>query len=85
MLSVEWHNSANDIVLIGAAVTVILGGLRGAYKATKFFQRLEATVTFVERELKPNGGGSMRDAIDKLVHRTDTLEAVLRPPRKETR
>tara|TARA_R110000868_G_scaffold2592_1_gene18649 strand:- start:378 stop:632 length:255 start_codon:yes stop_codon:yes gene_type:complete len=84
MLSSQWHDSANDIVLIGAAVAVILGGLRGAYKATKFFQRLEATVTFVERELKPNGGGSMRDAIDKLVHRTDTLEAVLRT-RKETR
>ena len=75
MLGMEWHNSANDIVLIGAAVAVMLGGLRGAYKATKFFQRLEVTMQFVERELKP---------IDKLVHRTDTLEAVL-TPRKETR
>lgn len=83
MLGVEWHNSANDIVLIGAAVAVMLGGLRGAYKATKFFQRLEVTMQFVERELKPNGGGSMRDAIDKLVHRTDNLEAIVRPPKEK--
>ena len=83
MLGVEWHNSANDIVLIGAAVAVMLGGLRGAYKATKFFQRLEATMQFVERELKPNGGGSLRDAIDKLVRRTDTLEAIVLPPKEK--
>lgn len=82
MLGLEWHNSANDIVLIGAAVAVMLGGLRGSYKATKFFQRLEVTMQFVERELKPNGGGSMRDAIDKLVHRTESLEAVVLPKEK---
>lgn len=79
MLGLEWHASANDIVLIGAAVAVMLGGLRGAYEATRFFQRLEVTMQFVERELKPNGGGSMRDAIDKLVHRTESLEAVVLP------
>ena len=83
MLGLEWHNSANDVVLIGAAVAVMLGGLRSAYKATKFFQRLEVTMQFVERELKPNGGGSMRDAIDKLVHRTDNLEAIVRPPKEK--
>jgi hypothetical protein len=82
MLGMEWHNSANDIVLIGAAAAVLLGALRASFKAMRFFQRLDVTMQFVERELKPNGGGSMRDAIDKLVHRTESLEAVVLPKEK---
>lgn len=75
----------NDILIVAGVCAFLAAALRANYKANKFFMRLEVTMQFVERELKPNGGGSMRDAIDKLVHRTDTLEAVLRPPRKETR
>jgi len=33
-----------------------------------------AAVDFVEKELRPNGGSSLRDAVDKLVHRTEALE-----------
>jgi len=83
MLGMEWHNSANDIVLIGAAAAVVLGAIRASFKAMRFFQRLDVTMAFVERELKPNGGGSMRDAIDKLVHRTESLEAVVMPPKEK--
>ena len=83
MLGMEWHNSANDIVLIGAAAAVLLGAIRASFKAMRFFQRLDVTMRFVERELKPNGGGSMRDAIDKLVHRTENLEAIVGPPKEK--
>ena len=83
MLGMEWHNSANDIVLIGAAAAVLLGAMRTSFKAMRFFQRLDVTMQFVERELRPNGTGSMRDAIDKLVHRTDNLEAIVGPPNEK--
>lgn len=75
----------NDILIVAGVCAFLAAVLRANYKANKFFMRLEVTMQFVERELKPNGGGSMRDAIDKLVHRTENLEAIVRPPRKETR
>jgi hypothetical protein len=83
MLGFDLYNSANGIVLLGAAAAVILTALRASFKILRFFQRLDCTMAFVERELKPNGGGSMRDAIDKLVHRTQSLEAIVLPPSKE--
>lgn len=52
------------------------------HPTVRFFKRLETTMTFVEAELKPNGGGSLRDAIDKLVRRTESLEAVVLPKEK---
>jgi len=73
----------NDILVVAGVCAFLAGALRANYKANKFFVRLEATMQFVERELKPNGGGSMRDAIDKLVHRTDNLEAIVRPPKEK--
>ena len=67
MLGMEWHNSANDIVLIGAAAAVVLGAIRASFKAMRFFQRLDVTMAFVERELKPNGGGSTYDIVRRAA------------------
>ena len=78
-----WHSSANDVVLVGAVLAALGVIWRVVLHPTvRFFKRLETTMTFVEAELKPNGGGSLRDAIDKLVRRTESLEAVVLPKEK---
>ena len=48
----------------------------------RFFKRMENALLTVEKELKPNGGKSLRDAIDRVehqneeaMHRLEALEA----------
>jgi len=83
MFAFSWHSSANDVILIGA-VLAALGAIWRVvlYPTVRFFKRLEATMHFVSVEMRPNGGGSLRDAIDKLVRRTESLEAVVLPKEK---
>ena len=84
MHTFSWHSSANDVILVGAVLAALGVIWRGVlHPIVRFFKRLETTMTFVETELKPNGGGSLRDAIDKLVRRTDNLEAIVRPPKEK--
>lgn len=47
----------------------------------KFFKRMERALGAVEKELRPNGGSSLRDAIDRVEqaeidhgHRLEALE-----------
>lgn len=61
------------LVLIAAALTaltVIIKAGRGAWnvagKAIAFFQRVEKVVVNVERQLYPNGGASLRDAVNRI-------------------
>lgn len=83
MHAFSWHSSANDIVLVGAVLAALGVIWRVVLHPTvRFFKRLETTMTFVSLEMRPNGGGSLRDAIDKLVRRTESLEAVILPKEK---
>ena len=47
------------------------------YKGVNAFidrqHRIMAAVSWVELELKPNGGGSLRDAVDKIVKCTEMM------------
>ena len=78
MLAELWRVVADDVIIGGGVVfalaTIVQYLIRPCYR---FFKRLETTMTFCEEQLRPNGGTSLRDAVDKLVHRTDTIEAIL--------
>lgn len=65
------------------------GKIRGRYrKCVKFFKDIDATTTQVSviypmiikvnEEMKPNGGSSLRDAIDRIALRTAAAELRLR-------
>jgi len=79
---ISWENHANKVILVSATLVALgiiyrytfrplIRGIKGFLERQ---HRIIRAVDFVERELKPNGGSSLRDAIDKLVHRTSILE-----------
>lgn len=90
--TIFWQEPANALILISATLVSIgviyrytvkpfVRGVRGFLERQ---HRIMAAVDFVERELRPNGGSSLRDAVDKLVHRTNVLEhQVLRKDKPE--
>lgn len=79
---ISWEDHANKIILVSA--TLVSLGVIYRYTVRPFVRgvrgfierqhRIMGAVDFVERELRPNGGSSLRDAVDKLVHRTNILE-----------
>lgn len=79
---ISWQEPANAIILVSA--TLVSLGVIYRYTVRPFVRgvrgflerqhRIMGAVDFVERELRPNGGSSLRDAVDKLVHRTNILE-----------
>lgn len=79
---ISWQEPANTIILVSA--TLVSLGVIYRYTVRPFVRgvrgfmerqhRIMGAVAFVEMELKPNGGSSLRDAVDKLVHRTNILE-----------
>jgi hypothetical protein len=56
------------IVLAGAAFAAVIYLARMVYKAIKFAQRIERVVHSVEEQLYPNGGSSLRDAVNAIQH-----------------
>lgn len=60
----EWISDAlNTTAGVIGALAVILGAVAGIFRFTrKIYQR----VTFIYDELRPNGGGSIRDAINRI-------------------
>lgn len=55
------------IVLAGGAVLAALRGLvKWVRKCMAFFQRLEKALINVETQLYPNGGASLRDAVNRI-------------------
>ena len=84
MLAFAWRAYGYDVMFVGGIVAGLatIGRLL-VVPVYRFFKRLETTITFCEGQLRPNGGSSLRDAIDKLVHRTDILEAIVNPPKEK--
>lgn len=80
--TIFWQEPANVLILISATLVSIgviyrytvkpfVRGVRGFLERQ---HRIMTAVDFVEKELRPNGGSSLRDAVDKLVRRTEELE-----------
>lgn len=64
-----------------AAVLIITGFLwgvaRGIIKLVRFGIRVERSLIAVETELRPNGGGSLRDRVDQLnLQHQDIMNAL---------
>lgn len=60
-----------------AAIIIATGVLHkcglGVYRTAR---RIEDTFDLVKKELTPNGGGSLHDAIRRIDHRVEVLEAI---------
>ncbi len=76
----------NQIVLIGAAAAVVMGLFRYMYKLFRTWFRfidewngsedkpgIPARLDFIESELRPNHGSSIKDKIDKLEDKIDFI------------
>lgn len=63
-----WTNTlAGDLLTIGVIMTAALTVWRVTRRIILFGDRLERSMIAVERELKPNGGESLRDQVDELT------------------
>lgn len=89
MIAIELHTAAQQIIMLGAVVGAIgLIWTKVIHPCIRFAQRVEATMTKVEYELGNNGGGTLRDHVDALNTRLDSLEAKILPapsPARKTR
>jgi len=47
----------------------------------RWAQRLEKTMTFVEQQMLPNGGSSLRDSVNRIESRLTVVEEHLTIPR----
>ena len=47
----------------------------------KWAQRLEKTMTFVEQQMLPNGGSSLRDSVNRIESRLTVVEEHITLPR----
>lgn len=65
---------AGGLVSLG----VIWRFLTGVYRWTK---RIETALGFVEEQMRPNGGSSLRDSLDRIENRLTQVEAYITTPR----
>lgn len=81
----DWDVHGRQVVLFAAvlaAVAVIVKyitksvrwGIRGFEVASTMARRAMEAIEFVEHELKPNNGSSIKDAIDRIDERVAALE-----------
>jgi hypothetical protein len=64
----------NDVMFIVAGVVLVFALLMG--------RRIEAKIGKIHFELNPNGGKTLRDAVDRLEARIEKLESVILPAEK---
>ncbi len=75
MSLVNWLGMvAGAIVSIGIIHKAVL------YPVYKWARRLEKTMEFVEEQMKPNSGSSMRDSLDRIENRLTLVEAYITKP-----
>jgi len=69
-MALEWTRGGEGVVLFGAVLAAVLYVARQAWHAIRaavqFFHRLERVMINVEQQLYPNGGSTLRDAVDRL-------------------
>lgn len=66
-MAVAWEEHSQQILTV-AAVIVALGVIWRylILPPIRLFKRLEKAVLLVEKEMRPNGGSSLRDSTDRL-------------------
>ena len=65
---------AGGLVSIG----VILRSLVAVYR---WANRIDTALGFVEEQMKPNSGSSMRDSLDRIENRLTQVESYITTPR----
>lgn len=94
-------NAANIVFVVAGAIAIVGGLVKTLAVGYRFAKRFEASLSEFGKEVKPNGGSSMRDAVnrieeavDRLGRRADTMDerlarveahAVIRSPEARTR
>lgn len=70
-------------IITAAAVVTAVGVLwrKVVLPVYKFAKKMEQHVAFVESQMTPNGGSSLRDAIQRIEHRVNVIEEHLTRPR----
>lgn len=51
---------------LGALLFIARSTVKGVRIVVRFFQRIDKVVTNVEAQLYPNGGASLRDAVNRI-------------------
>jgi len=65
-----------DYPILTAAVLVALGTIgKSVHWAYGFSKRIEASVNYIESEMRFNGGSTVRDAIGRIESRLAHIEA----------
>jgi hypothetical protein len=75
----EWW----QLVITAAAVLTAVGVIwsKGVMPIYRFAKTVEKHVTFVETQMTPNGGSSLRDAIQRIEERVNVIEEHLTKPK----
>jgi hypothetical protein len=60
------------------SVGVILRSVAAVYRWAK---RIEGALRFVDEQMRPNGGSSLRDSLDRIENRLTQVEAYITTPR----
>lgn len=76
MTAAQWIITAGAVV--GALGVMFHTLIRPIYK---WATRIETAMTYVEMNMKNNGGSSMRDAIDRIENRLTNLEDLVTKPK----
>jgi len=78
----------SEVSLVGVLATVSgcivsLGIIyRGVVRPVfRWAQRLEKTMSFVEYQMRPNSGTSLRDSVDRIEERLTLVETYITNPR----
>lgn len=71
MIVAAWDAIVGNIAVVAGGLVAVGGILRALYR---FFKKLDNALSAVHRELLPNGGSSLRDAVNRIEERINLVE-----------
>lgn len=79
-----WLAMRGQEIVMLAAILAAIGALHRQVvrPIVRTIRRIADTVDIVEAQMRPNGGASLRDAIDHIDRRLQVLEAQMKPSEK---
>jgi len=86
-LDIWSHTNADELILTAAAVLAALGVIHRTLirPVIRFGHRVESALNEVEKQLKPNGGSTTRDSLNRveaMVHNLSADVATVAPLRE---
>ena len=70
-------------IITAAAVVTAVGVIwrKGILPMYRFVKKLEQHVMFVQEQMTPNGGSSLRDSVNRIEKRVNAIEEYLTVPK----